>query len=136
MKLQTTLIRSLSPFLIASLLVLPHSPSANASMVTTDTFLEQQAGGTPRDRLLRLVQIEAVAKQLQEYGVTAQEANARIASLSDAEIAKIDAKIAKLPAGSDAAGAIIGTALVVFLVLLLTDILCFTKVFRFTRCAE
>jgi hypothetical protein len=55
---------------------------------------------------------------------------ARIAALTDAEAAELAARIEELPA---AGISILGAALVVFLVLLLTDILGYTKVFPFTR---
>ncbi len=136
MKLNSTFLRALSPFLICSLLMIPHGVQANASMLSTETFLNENATSNPRERILLLIQKEEVQKKLQEYGVTPAEAKARIASLSDREIAGLNQKIDQLPAGADAAGAIIGTALVVFLVLLVTDILCLTKVFSFTRCSQ
>jgi hypothetical protein len=40
-----------------------------------------------------------------------------------------------MPAGQDALGTVVGAALVVFIVLLITDIACLTRVFDFTRCA-
>ena len=64
------------------------------------------------------------------------EARERLASLSNAEVARLNEKIDQLPAGADGAGEILGIALVVFLILLITDILCLTKVFKFTRCSN
>ena len=42
-------------------------------------------------------------------------------------------KLRELPAGGNAVGAFIGAALIVFLVLLLTDILGYTDVFPFVK---
>jgi hypothetical protein len=109
---------------------------ARAERVSTDTFLAEQAQSNPRDRLLVLLQQEAVVKKLEEYGVSPAEAKNRIASLSDAEVQKLNAEMDQLPAGADAAGTILGTALAIFIILLITDILCWTKVFKFTRCAN
>ena len=72
-------------------------------------------------------------QQLQAHGVTVEQAKARVAALSDAEAAQLAAQIDSLPAGGDGVGALITAALIVFLVLLLTDILGFTKVFPFTK---
>jgi hypothetical protein len=55
---------------------------------------------------------------------------ARVAALTDAEAAELAARIDELPAGGVS---VLGAALIVFLVLLLTDILGYTKVFPFTR---
>ncbi len=120
--------------LICSFLI-PTTPIAKAEMVSTETFLLQQDQTSPRDRLILLLQKEGALKKLQEYGVGLTEAKERLANLSDAEVEKLNAQIDQLPGGADAAGAILGTALAVFLILLITDLLCWTKIFKFTRCA-
>jgi hypothetical protein len=66
-------------------------------------------------------------------GIDSNEAKARIDSLSDSEAIAAAEKIKQLPAGGDALGALIGAALIVFLVLLITDILGFTDVFPFVK---
>jgi len=53
-----------------------------------------------------------------------------VAALSDDEVGKLAANIDALPAGG---ADIIGAILLVFIVLLITDILGFTKIFPFTR---
>ena len=96
-----------------------------------------QAGmiATPSDRsaLLNLVERAELQRQLQAHGITAEQAKARIAALSDAEAAQLMAQIDSLPAGGDVGGALISALLIVFLVLLITDILGLTKVFPFTK---
>jgi len=70
---------------------------------------------------------------LTAQGIDPDEAIARIESLSDHEIIAIADRIKQLPAGGDALGAIIGAALIVFLVLLVTDILGYTDIFPFVK---
>jgi hypothetical protein len=96
---------------------------AHAGMVATQEVLD-------RDRIVRVLDRADVQAQLQAYGVNPSEVKARIAALSDEEAAELAARIDSLPAGGVS---IIGAILVVFLVLLITDILGFTKVFPFTR---
>lgn len=136
MKSNSSACRVFSFFLVCALLTLPVEKAAQAKMISTESFMSQHVQTTARDRVMALLQKEEVLKKLQEHGVSAGEARFRVASLSDAEIGKISAKIDHLPAGADALGAILGTALVVFIVLLITDILCVTKIFKFTRCAQ
>jgi hypothetical protein len=136
MKTTSILARCLSFTLIFGVLSLPASNPARAEMVSTDAFLAQHSSSNPRDRLMTLLERKEVQKKLQDYGVSPGEARMRLASLSDSEIEKLNAKMSKLPAGADDAESIIGVALFVFLVLLITDILCVTKVFKFTRCAH
>jgi len=91
--------------------------------------------GTPgeRDTLLRLLDRAEVQSQLQAHGVSLEQAKARVAALSDAEAAQLIAQIESLPAGGDGVGVVVTALLIVFLVLLLTDILGLTKVFPFTK---
>ena len=127
--------KSFSIKLICALLVFSFT-SSQAAMISTESFLSQSRVQTPRERMLSLLEKKQVLQNLQELGVSPVEAHDRLASLSDSEIEKLNTKINQLPAGSDAGEAILGTALAVFIILLITDILCLTKVFRFTRCAN
>ena len=57
----------------------------------------------------------------------------RVDALSDEEVAVLADRLDQLPAGGTD---VLTVALIVFLVLLLTDILGYTKVFPFTRPAQ
>ena len=102
--------------LTAIVLILSLAAPAHAGLITTETALE-------RERL----EVQAV---LAAYGVSEVEAQLRVAAMTDAEVADLAARIDELPAGGIG---ILGAALIVFLVLLLTDILGYTKVFPFTK---
>jgi len=114
--------------LIATLLVICIAlplPS-QAAMLATDKAL----GMGDRVRVNQLLDRSEVRARLAQYGVNAQDAKARVAALSDDEVARLAARIDSLPAGGEG---IIGAIVLIFLVLLLTDILGFTKVFPFTK---
>ena len=102
---------------------------AQAAMIAT----EQAAASAARARLDGLLDRADLQARLAAYGVKAADVKARVAALSDDEAAQLAAQIDNAPAGGDAAGALIGAALIVFLVLLLTDILGYTHVFPFTK---
>ena len=70
-----------------------------------------------------------VVAGLQARGVSVDAARARVAALTDAEAAYVAAQIDQAPAGGD----VLGIIFTVFIVLLVTDILGFTKIFPFTR---
>ncbi len=131
MKTNFPFLRTVCCALIFSFLSMPVAQVAHAEMISTESFLESSS----RDRINSLLEKKEVLAKLQELGVTPSEARARVASLSNKEVADLNAKIDELPAGADAVGAIIGAAVFVFIVLLVTDLLCLTKVFKFTRCA-
>ncbi|HWM42643.1 MAG TPA: PA2779 family protein, partial [Burkholderiales bacterium] len=83
-----------------------------------------------RERIATLLERADVQAQLEAYGVSPGEVKARVAALTDAEAAELAARLDELPAGGVS---ILGAILIVFLVLLLTDILGYTKVFPFTK---
>jgi hypothetical protein len=114
--------------LIASLLVICIAlplPS-QAAMVGTDSAL----AGAQRAQVGRLLERADVQARLESYGVSAADVKARVAALSDEEAAALAARIDSLPAGGLD---IITAAVVVFLILLLTDIMGVTHIFPFTK---
>ena len=104
-------------------------PGAQASMVSGEQVIASQSVQHDRERLRSLFERADVREQLLARGVDASSAQARIDALTDSEVASIAGKLDSLPAGGD----VIDALIFVFLVLLVTDILGFTKVFPFTR---
>ncbi|OEU68304.1 MAG: hypothetical protein BBJ57_06155 [Desulfobacterales bacterium PC51MH44] len=112
------------------------SVPAHAAMVNTAEILKQNQHNLARERLHIFLNRSEVHKQLKAWGVNPEEAKARVDSLTDQEIAEIAARIDQLPAGGSGLGAIVGAAVLIFLVLLITDILGFTDVFSFVKKAD
>lgn len=98
-----------------------------AAMIGSEQFLAG-AASSERTRVVALLERSDVAARLEHYGVSVDAAKARVAAMSDAEVETLAATIDEAPAGG-----IIGAIVFVFIVLLVTDILGFTKVFPFTR---
>jgi len=118
-----------------SMTLLPVS-QAHAGMISTDRVIQQDRVNSDRERVSTFIARDDVRKEFQKHGVNPDEATARVAALSDAEIGQIADRLDSLPAGQDAATAIIGAAVTIFVILLITDILCLTSVFNFTRCVN
>jgi hypothetical protein len=118
-----------------SMTLVPIAP-ASAGLISTDRIIEQEGVSADRERVNAFVAREDIRKEFQTHGVNPDEAAARVAALSDVEIGQIAQKLDNLPAGQDAATALIGAAVTIFIILLITDILCLTSVFNFTRCAN
>jgi hypothetical protein len=117
---------------LQSMLLVP----AHAAMVSTgDAIAADTSVATDRDRLNALMQRQEVRQEMRRHGIDPDEAAARVAALSDAEVTEVAAKLDELPAGQSAIGIIVGAAVLIFLVLLITDLLCLTSIFNFTRCA-
>jgi len=109
------------------------SAPAHAVMINTADILKQKQQDLTRERLHMLLDRSEVRKHLETWGVNPEEAKARVDSLTDQEIAKIAARIDQLPAGGDGLGVIVGAAVLIFLVLLITDILGVTDIFPFVK---
>lgn len=129
------MIKYMSVFVIAALLLVDLSlpTMAQAQLITTDAVLATQAAGENRARVTAFLKRGDVQQIMVGQGVDVAEAERRVASLSDAEVAKVAQAMDQLPAGGDGIGAVIGAAVFVFLVLLITDILGFTHVFSFVK---
>jgi len=114
------------------LLSLPHK-SAFAGMIETETVLDATRSQEARDFLNRILAREDVRASLVAQGIDSLEAKARVDSLSDAEAVSLADQIEELPAGGSALGILVGALLIVFIVLLITDILGYTDVFPFVK---
>lgn len=118
--------RCIARVLIVCTLGMSMPLSSYAGIVTTD----QVRSGAERARVASFLERADVQARLQDLGVDAAAARARVDALSDDEVATLAGQVDALPAGGTD---ILGVALLVFIILLVTDILGFTKVFPFTR---
>ena len=112
-------------------------PAAQAELVATDRIeVTQPARTSARAHLASLLDRGDVRTALESRGVSAEDAKARVAALSDDEAEKLAAKFDSLPAGGGGFESLLWFGFLVFVILLITDILGFTKVFPFTRPAK
>ena len=118
--------------LLLFMLSVPYQ-SAFAEMIDTEGVINQVRGQEARNYLNQILVRKDVRSALVSYGIDPMEAKARINSLSDAEVKKLYSHFKDLPAGGSDFGVIIGAILVVFVVLLVTDILGYTDVFTFVK---
>lgn len=104
--------------------------TAQAAMLGTSQ-VAAQASPDQRARVNDFLERQDVRQALENYGVSPADAKARVAAMTDEEVASLDKKIGDLPAGGDAG--ILGVLFAIFIILLITDILGLTKIFPFTR---
>lgn len=123
-------------------LMLPYG-TAQAAMISTEqavaTQTSMRSAADARAHVMNLLQRADVQAEMRAQGVDPTEAIERVAAMSDSEIKRVASKIDASPAGAGGGTGIIlgivGAVVLVFLVLLLTDILCLTSVFDFTKCS-
>jgi len=104
-------------------------PMSQAAMIGTPQLINSEQAQQDRARLTALLQRTDLTAQLEQAGVDTQQLQARIATLTDQEVATLTEQLDQLPAGSG----ILGTAVLIFLVLLATDILGYTEIFPFVK---
>ena len=106
--------------------------SALAAMIGTESLITVDRKQSPRDYLNGLLAREDFQAALISQGIDPQEAQARIDSLSDAEVNDIVNKLDQPPAGGFLGTLLIVVALV-FIILLFTDIAGYTDIFPFVK---
>ena len=117
-----------SLLLVASLLGAQIAP-VQAGMVDTDQVLAAERGLLDRDKLASLLEREDLQRLLSAQGVDVQHAKERVAGLTDAEVAKLNQRIAELPAGGD----VLGVVLLIFIIFIITDAIGATDIFPFVH---
>jgi flagellar biosynthesis/type III secretory pathway M-ring protein FliF/YscJ len=106
---------------------------AQAALVSTEQMLAGGASAADRARVLAFLDRAEIREQIAALGVDPNEAAARVAALSDEQVREIAGQLDQLPAGQGAVAAVIGAILIIFLVLLITDLLGLTNVFPFVK---
>jgi hypothetical protein len=107
--------------------------SAWAAMIGTESIINVDRGQSPRDYLNNLLAREDIQAALVSQGIDPQEAQARIDSLSDAEVNDIVDKLDQLPAAGGVLETILLIAFLVFAIFIVTDIAGYTDIFPFIK---
>ncbi len=123
------LFKKIGSLLLAAALLGAQVAPAQAAMVGTAQALAAEQGRLDRDELVSLLQRENLQRQLSALGVDVEHAKDRVAALTDAEVARINERVAELPAG----GSALGVVVFIFVVFIITDALGVTDIFPFVH---
>ena len=110
--MKSSLKRILCSFLVIAMAMLPFQ-SGQAGMIGSEAVIASAASQADRNTVTNFLNRADTATQLQALGVDAQSAKARVASMTDAEVASLAGKINTLPVGADSGA---GTLLLVLLI--------------------
>ena len=116
-------------FMITSMVSL-HAQASQAAMTATHEVIAQEQLGVDRDQLKAMLDDDAVQDKLASMGVSPEQVEQRINSLTGEELAHFNAQLDEAPAGAGVVGVIV-LFLVIFII---TDMLCATNIFRFVNC--
>ena len=133
MEMIRTLRKSLSILMTALFLITSlASIQAQAGMIGTHELIAEQQVQMDRQDLQAMLEDDQVRERLQAMGVTAEQVEQRINSLTPAELAQFNAELEKAPAGAG-----VGCVIVLFLlVFIVTDMLCATNIYSFVNCVR
>jgi hypothetical protein len=104
--------------ILTMLLSVPYQ-TAVAALVETETMLDMSRGQEARETLKQFMVRKDVRSAIVSQGVDPLEADARLNSLTDAEVIQLADQIDQLPAGGDALGLVITVLVIVILVLVI-----------------
>ncbi len=100
-----------------------------ASIVSTESLVQARQSQLDRQQLIATLSREDVRQQIVGYGVEPAEAVKRVAAMTDTEVAQLNHRIDAMQAGAG----ILDLAVLVFIILLVTDILGYTDIFPFVK---
>lgn len=124
-------IRQIAFVQILAMLFLACTPLlAQADMVSTSSVVAEQKLQHDREELRSMLEKQEVKKTLERMGVSRDQVEQRINSLTPQELADFNRQLAEAPTGESVVGVI---AFFVF-VFIVTDMLCATNIFSFVRC--
>lgn len=130
MKMSRKRMKLLGAFLSVLMLLVAIPPqSLFAAMVETEVVLAEDSERDSRSAIKRLLAREDVRNALIEKGIDPNEANRRVDCLSNEEVARVAAQIEDLQAGGSFLGVVLGIAVIIFIVFLITDYTGRTDVF-------
>ncbi len=105
-----------------------------AAMVDNDQLISQSQMQMSKQEILSHLDRQDVQDKLLAMGVNMDDAKQRIDQMTQQELAQVAQDIENMPAGSGGVvGPIVGALLVIFIVLVVTDMLGATDVFGFVN---
>ena len=121
--------RFFTALLAVSILFVSVQPAVNAAIVSTSDLVATEQSKVSREYLLNSLEREEVRTALTSQGVDLEMAKQRISSMTDEEVRALNQKMDEMPAG----GGVVGVVVIIFLVLIITDLVGLTDVFPFVN---
>ena len=109
--------------IILTLMLSVPSQSAYAALIETETMLDMSRSQEARETVRQFMARKDVRSAIISQGVDPLEADARLNSLTDAEVNQLADQIDQLPAGGDFLGFVIAVLVIVILILVIIRLL-------------
>ena len=105
---------------------------AQAAMISTQNAVQMQQESYQKAELLSALEEQQVQEKLVELGVDVEAVKDRVAVMTADEIRTMNAELGDMPAGEG----LISALVLVFLVFVITDMLCATNIYSFVNCVN
>ncbi|MEH6501120.1 MAG: PA2779 family protein [Pseudoalteromonas distincta] len=106
------------------------SVHAQGSMIGTQDVISQEQVSVDREALKSMLSDEAVQEKMASMGVSSDQVEQRINSLTADELAYFNAQLDEAPAGAG----ILGVIVLFLVIFIITDLLCATNIYKFVNC--
>lgn len=115
--------------LVSAFTFVSFTQPVQAAMIGTDQVMSRETTQLNQQKVAGALERPDVVAQLERFGVSKADAQARVAALSDTEVAALANQVDSLPAG----GSLLGVIGFIVVLLIVTDLLGLTRVFPFTQ---
>jgi hypothetical protein len=113
----------LVPLLVVSLVFSGYSGAVSAAVIGTQEALSAEMRAAAESEVRATLAREDVRQAMVRLGADPLEVDGRIASLSDAELVRMQGELDRLPAGGESALVVVGIVFIVLLILELTGVI-------------
>jgi len=118
-----------SRVMLVCFLMVSFQQAVFASIVSTTELVNKQAMQAEKQRLITMLSQDQIRSQLVAMGVDPADTMKRLDNMTDEEIQSFAAQMDQMPTGSG----VLELAVIVFLVLLVTDLMGYTEIFPFVK---
>ena len=107
--------------------------AAVAALIPTEGAIASADATKARENIKSFLSRQDAQNFLISKGINPEEASARIGSLTDAEALMVSKHVENMPAGGNPIAIVVVASLIVFIILLMTDLAGLTHVFPFVK---
>ncbi len=117
------LMRVVAMYLIIAMFIIGITPKADAGLAPSALIAMSQADrAADLEKIQKVIEVKMVSERLEKFGLTQDEIQARLGSLSDQQIHKLALQIDDIKVGGEVLGVIIALLVIAVLVVVLLQL--------------
>ena len=117
------LMRVVAMYLIIAMFIIGITPKADAGLAPSAMIAMSQADrAADLEKIQKVIEVKMVSERLEKFGLTQDEIQARLVSLSDQQIHKLALQVDDIKVGGEVLGVIIALLVIAVLVVVLLQL--------------